>query len=186
MQGIFNHEKSGYKYKIIDFKQNNGNVKKFVYVNKNGNPVMDKVNYIYLNKSTGEIITGNGKKYVVNKLTKQLVKTRNGYIIKENNNNNNFFGLPPRMTDLSIPPKNPQNSQLAPPGMIRVNQSSPQVGFIGNQKPNSHVFVPKGSNNPSYTGSMFNSGPAPPSTLVPTVLGKNMLPKKSFIPGFRA
>jgi len=108
MSIIFNHEKSGYKYKIVELKQNNGNVKKFVYVNKNGNPVMDKDNYIYLNKSTGDIITGNGKKYVVNKLTKQLARNSNGYIIEENNNS--FSGLPRRIKNLSIAPPKQNNS----------------------------------------------------------------------------
>ena len=184
MQGIFNHEKSGYKYKIIDFKQNNGQtVQKYQYVNRNGNPVMDKGKHIYINKNTGEIITGNGKKYVVNRLTKQLAITPNGYIIEEKNNKN-FSGLPRRMASLSIAPTNQQNSQQAPAGMMRDIKGLPPGGFIGNRKPNSNAFVPKGSIQ-SYSGSMFTSGPAPPSTLVPTVLGKNMLPKKSFIPGFK-
>ena len=184
MQDIFNHEKSGYKYKIIVLKQNNGNVEKFVYVNKNGNPIMDKDNYIYLNKSNGDIITGNGKKYVVNRLTMQLARNRNGYIIEEKNNN--FSGLPERMKGLSIAAKNQQKSQQAPEGMKRAAQMLPPGGFIGNRKPISHVFVPKGSNNSSYPESMFTAGPAPPSTLVPTVIAKNVLPpKKTFKPGFK-
>jgi hypothetical protein len=184
MQGIFNHEKSGYKYKIIDFKQNNGNVEKFVYVNKNGKPIKDKDNYIYLNKNTGDIITGNGKKYVVNRLTKQLAITPTGYKLEENNNNS--FELPRRMASLSIAPTNQQNSQQAPAGMMRDIKGLPPGGFIGNRLPISHVFVPKGSNNLSYSGSMFTSGPAPPSKLVPTVNAKNVLQKKTFKPGFRS
>lgn len=69
--------------------------------------------------------------------------------------------------------------------MIRVQQSLPPGGFIGNQKKTSNVFVPKRSNNLSYPESMFTSGPAPQSTLVPTVLRNNVLPSKPFIPGFR-
>ena len=47
-------------------------------------------NYIYLNKTTGEAITGNGKKYAVNALSRELVITRNGYILENNNNNISF------------------------------------------------------------------------------------------------
>jgi len=182
MQDIYNHKKSGYKYKKIEIQQNNGKlVEKFVYINRNGNLVMDKDSYIYLNKNTGDIITGNGKKYVVNRLTKQLAITPNGYIIEENNNNN-FSELPRRMIGLSIAPKNLQKSQLAPAGMMRTTQIPPPGGFIVNRKPISHDFVTKGSNNPSYPGSMFTSGPAPSSNLVPTVFGP---PKTSKKPGFR-
>jgi len=77
-----------------------------------------------------------------------------------------------------------QPSTAPPAGMMRITQSLPPGWFIGNLKKTSNVFVPKGSNQ-SYSGSMFTSGPAPPSTLVPTVLRNNVLPSKPFIPGFR-
>ena len=91
------------------------------------------------------------------------------------------------MKGLSIAAKNQQKSQQAPEGMMRAAQRLPPGGFIENRKTISHVFVPKGrSNNSSYPESMFTAGPAPPSTLVPTVNAKNVLPsKKPFKPGFR-
>lgn len=148
-------------------------------VGKDGRNIKDGEKYIYLNKETGEPISGNGKKYKVNTLNGELIKNSNGYILENNEEINNI--LPKRMASLSIIPQ-----QSPPPGMMKATQSLPPGGFIGNRLPISHVFVPKGSNNLSYSGSMFTSGPAPPSKLVPTVNAKNVLQKKTFKPGFRS
>jgi len=84
---ILQHPQSGYSYTIIKNKNKNGiEIEKFVKLNKEQKPMKNGDNYIYLSKETGEAITGNGKKYAVNALSGQLVRNRNGYILKNNNN----------------------------------------------------------------------------------------------------
>ena len=175
-QNILQHPKSKNSYIIIKNKNKNGiEIEKFVKVNKEQMPIKDGDNYIYLNKENGIAITGNGRKYVVNSLTSELSKNRNGYIIEKSNNSNI---LPKRMN---------QPSTIPSPGMMRVEKQLPPGGFIGNRKPkpNSSVFVPKKSNNSSNFGSMFTSGPAPKSNQVPTVIRNNVLPRNPIFSGFR-
>ena len=88
---IQQHPKSGHFYSTITYKNSNGITEKFVYVSKNGIQIKDKDKDIYLNKITGDIISGNGKKYVLDPVTKTLRKSSNGYIFEANNNQ-----LPPR------------------------------------------------------------------------------------------
>lgn len=88
---ILQHEKSGHSYIIIKNKNKNGiEIEKFVKLNKEQQPMKNGDNYIYLNKITGEAITGNGRKYTVNKLTGELSRNKNGYILENNNNNISF------------------------------------------------------------------------------------------------
>jgi hypothetical protein len=90
-KNIKQHPKSGHFYSTITYKNSNGITEKFVYVSKNGIQIKDKDKDIYLNKITGDIISGNGKKYVLDPVTKTLRKNRNGYIFEDNSNQ-----LPPR------------------------------------------------------------------------------------------
>ena len=88
---ILQHQNSEHSYIIIKNKNKNGiEIEKFVKVNKQQVPIKDGDNYIYLNKITGEAITGNGIKYAVNKLTGELSINKNGYILENNNNNISF------------------------------------------------------------------------------------------------
>ncbi len=85
-KNIQQHPVSGHFYIKITYTNHNGKVnEKFIYVSQNGIEIKDKGKDIYLNKNTGEIITGNGKRYVVDPHNKTLVKTRNGFIIQDNN-----------------------------------------------------------------------------------------------------
>jgi len=117
-KNIKHHKKTMYSYRIIKIKNKNGTmIEKYVKVNKDGKNMKDGEKYIYLHKETSEPISGNGKKYKVNKLTKELVKTSNGYILENNEEINNI--LPKKMASLSITQQSP------PPGMMRVNQGIP-------------------------------------------------------------
>jgi hypothetical protein len=132
----------------------------------------DGEKFIYLHKETGEPINSNGKKYEVNTLTGELIKTSNRFIFKKNKESNSNF-LPKRMTSLSIIP---------PPGMMRVSKGIPPGGFIKNIKNNTTQYIPKQTT--STSGSFFNyKGPAISSNQVPTVFGPGIIPKKT---GFRS
>lgn len=86
---IFEHPQSQYSYIIIKNTNKNGKeIERYVKLNKEKKPMKDGDNYIYLHKETGMPITGNGKKYKVNSLSKELYKTKNGYIKEESNNSN--------------------------------------------------------------------------------------------------
>ena len=74
-KNIKQHESSKHQYRIIGTKNKNGGIiYKFVLVNKDGQNIMDGENYIYLNKNTGEPISGNGNKYKYNSSSGKFVK----------------------------------------------------------------------------------------------------------------
>lgn len=111
---IQQHPKSGHFYSTITYKNSNGITEKFVYVSQNGTQIKDKDKDIYINKITGDIISGNGKKYVLDPLTKTLRKNRNGYIFEDNNsqlpqrtNNSPFKGTMFNYTVVAPPPQVP-------------------------------------------------------------------------------
>lgn len=161
-KNIKQHDKSMHLYRIIKIENKNGNIiEKYVKVSKDGKNMKDGEKYIYLHKETGEPISSNGKKYEVNTLTGELIKTSNGYIIK-------------RMSSLSIIPE-----QLPPPGMMRVSKGIPPGGFKKNRKNIPTQYIPKQTT--STSGSFFNyKGPAISSNQVPTVFGPGIIPKKNW------
>jgi hypothetical protein len=177
-KNIKQHEKTNYSYRIIKIENKNGAIiEKYVKVGKDGRNIKDGEKYIYLHKETGEPISGNGKKYKVNKLTKELLKTKNsnGYILENNEEINNF--LPKRMASLSIIPQ-----QTPPPGMMRVSQGIPPGGFKGSIIKNQPQYIPQQTT--STSGSFFNyKENAQKSNQVPTVFGPSITPKKT---GFRS
>ena len=74
-KNIKQHESSKHQYRIIGITNKNGGIiDKFVLVNKDGQNIMDGENYIYLNKNTGEPISGNGNKYKYNSSSGKFVK----------------------------------------------------------------------------------------------------------------
>ena len=79
------HPESKFRY----IKLTKNGVEKYVYVNKEGLPIYDEIGtnkrYIYLNKNSGKLITGNGKSYAIN-INGNPVKTSNGYLVENNNN----------------------------------------------------------------------------------------------------
>lgn len=176
-KNIKQHKNSMHLYRIIKIENKNGTIiEKYVKVNKDGKNIKDGEKYIYLHKETGEPISSNGRKYEVNTLTGELIKTSNGYIFKNNKENNSNF-LPKRMASLSIIPE-----QLPPPGMMRVSKGIPPGGFRKNRKNIPEQYIPKPTT--STSDSFFNNkGPSLPSSQVPTVFGPVITPKKS---GFRS
>jgi hypothetical protein len=176
-KNIKQHDKSMHLYRIIKIENKNGNIiEKYVKVSKDGKNMKDGEKYIYLHKETGEPISSNGKKYEVNTLTGELIKTSNGYIFK-NNKESNSNSLPKRMASLSIIPE-----QLPPPGMMRVRKGIPPGGFKKNRKNIPEQYIPKQTI--STSGSFFNyKRNAPKSNQVPTVFGPGITPKK---PGFKS
>ena len=181
IQNKIKHPMSGHFYSTMTYTNHRGNlIKKFVYLNQNGIQVKDKGKYIFVKKETGEPISGNGKRYEVNNETKELKKNSNGGFILKNNYNNSSQK---KMENLSIEPKN-LNSQQAPPSMMIAESKTYKVGFKENMMPNSPVFVPRKSNNPSVPGSMFTAGPGKQINEVPTVFAKNVVQKKKIYTWF--
>jgi hypothetical protein len=163
---VLKHPKTGYYYIKRNIQNNSGSTtEKFLKVNKNKKmPIQNGNEFIYLNKNSGEPINKNGRKYFVNNLTNELVKTKNGYIKKEESNSNLLLGK-----------KKPQPTQSPqpPPGMMRLEKEHGPGGFKKNRPTPTYKFVTRTSTN--STRSFLNSGPARKSNQVPTVFG----------PGFR-
>ena len=179
VQNKIKHPMSGHFYSTMSYTNHRGNIiKKFVYLNQNGIQVRDKGKYIYVNKETGEPISGNGKRYEVNNETKELKKNSNGGFILENNYNNSLQ----KIENLSIKPK---KLEKAPPSMMIAKSKTYNVGFKGNMIPKSLVFVEQKSNNQSGLGSMFTAGPGKQINEVPTVYATNKVSIKKFTPGFK-
>jgi hypothetical protein len=96
---IQQHPVSKHFYSTITYTNHNGKVnEKFVYVSQNGTQIKDKDKDIYLNKATGDIISGNGRKYAVDPHSKSLVRNSNGYVFQDNNNNNQL----PKRSSVSL------------------------------------------------------------------------------------
>ena len=166
IETVLQHPKTGYYYIVRKIQNKSGsNTEKFLKVNKNKKmPIQNGNEFIYLNKNSGEPINKNGRKYFVNNLTNELVKTKNGYIKKEESNSNLLLGK-----------KKPQPTQSPqpPPGMMRLEKEHGPGGFKKNRPTPTYKFVTRTSTN--STRSFLNSGPARKSNQVPTVFG----------PGFR-
>ena len=172
-QTVLQHPKTGYYYIKRIIQNNSGSTtEKFLKVNQNKMPIQNGNEFIYLNKNSGEPINKNGRKYVVNKLTKELVKTKYGYI-KESNIN---LLLGKKKT------QPPQTIQSPPPGMMRLEQEHGPVGFIKNRKPPTYKFVTRTSTN--STRSFLNSGPAP-QTIQPPPPGMMRLEQEHGPVGFK-
>ena len=152
---MLQHPKTGYYYIVRKIQNKSGsNTEKFLKVNQNNIPIKNGNEFIYLNKNSGEPINKNGRKYVVNNLTKELVKTKYGYIKKEEESNIQF---PRRISQTNQLTKTNQPI-LPPPDMMRIEQDNGTGGFKYNRKKPTHQLVPRKSN---HTRSFLNSGPAP-------------------------
>ena len=172
IETVLKHPKTGYYYIVRKIQNNSGSTtEKFLKVNQNKIPIKNGNELIYLNKNSGEPINKNGRKYVVNKLTtKELVKTKNGYIKEEEESNIQFPG---RISQTRQPTKTNQPI-LPPPGMMRVETDYRPGGFVSQRNKKINQFVPRISN-PNPTRSFLNSGPAPESKQVPTVYGPGFI-----------
>ena len=170
-KNIKKHEKTMYSYRILKIENKNGSIiEKYVKVNKDGKNMKDGENYIYLHKETGEPISANGKKYLVNTYTGELVRRSQegermlGNYVFNNINNNIILN------------KKLSNPQL---DIMRVVPDSPLGGFVQNRK--KIEYNPKIAN--ASNGTFFNyTGPIPKSNQVPTRFGPVITQKK---PGFR-
>jgi hypothetical protein len=97
-KNIKQHEKTNFLYKIKITNKNGVINEKFLFVNKDGKNIMDRNNKIYLNKETGEPISGNGKKkYLFNKINGKISIIATGYnFINNSNNSFNKIALLPK------------------------------------------------------------------------------------------
>ena len=164
-KNIKKHEKTMYSYRILKIENKNGSmIEKYVKVNKDGKNMKDGENYIYLHKQTGEPISANGKKYLVNTYTGELARRSKEGERKLGNyvlNNNNNIVLKKKLSNPSSYPSL---------GMMRVVPVSPLGGFVQNRKKNANIYKPEIVN--TSKGSFFNyTGNIPKSNQVPTRFG---------------
>lgn len=156
IETVLQHPKTGYYYIVRKIQNKSGsNTEKFLKVNQNKMPIQNGNEFIYLNKNSGEPINKNGRKYVVNKFTKELVKTKNGYIKEEEESNIKF---PRRRISQTNQPTKTNQPTSTPPGKMRIEQDHSTGRFKYNIKKTTNELVTRKSN---HTRSFLNSGPAP-------------------------